>query len=121
MAEKQIVQPLDSEEIKESIVTKIAESIWESLNRNCDLYGVAYSRFNAKWTIEGELDNFGELKKFTAKGELPFTPPNVLRKAVGLPVPTIVEKEDGTLQQKAVFYKRERTVRLGREDADSDS
>lgn len=110
MPEKQIVTPLDSEEIKDAIATKIVESILIALNHNCDFYQIAYPKFKAKWQIEGELDNFGTTIKFSANGELPFTPPNVLRKECGMPIPVIVES-DGKSEQQAIFYKKERESR----------
>jgi len=114
MPEKQIVTPLDSEEVKSAIVTTICEGIWESLNKICDLYGVSYSRFKSNWIVEGELDNFGTLIPFRIAGELPFTPPNVLRKQTGQSIPVIVEKENGEMEQRSIFYRRERN--RGRED-----
>ena len=111
MPERQIVTPLTADEIKEAIVTTICEGIWDSLNKTCDLYGVSYAKFKASWVIEGELDNFGTPVPFRVTGELPFTPPNVLRKQTGQPIPVLVEKADGELEQKSVFYKQQRKPR----------
>lgn len=115
MAETQIITPLEAEEIKSSIITTICEGMWDSLNKTCDLYQVSYPKFRASWIIEGELDNFGTIIPFKVTGSLPFTPPNQLRKQTGQPIPVLAEKADGNLEQKSVFYKRERG-RDGRED-----
>lgn len=132
MPEKQIVQPLGSEEIKEGIITKIAESLWESLNKTCNLYGCAYPKFKASGKIDLILDNYGDVRldvvRFEVESdgefhdarelavdiEIPFTPPNVFRKQTGQAVPVIVARDNGSVEQKAVFYRRERTSRIGR-------
>jgi hypothetical protein len=136
MPEKQIILPLDAEEIKSGIVTKICESIYDVLNNTCNLYGCAYPKFKASGRIELTLDNFGDVRldivKFESESEgefhnpvnlqieidVPFTPPNVFRKQTGQSVPVIVESDDGSIEQKAVFYRRERTSRIGRANAD---
>ena len=140
MAEHQIVLPIDAEEIKSGIVTKICESLYEALNKTCNLYGCAYPKFSAKGKIELTLDNFGETRMDTIQFEsesdpedefhnpesipisieIPFTPPNVFRKQTGQSIPVIVESDDGSVEQKATFYKRERTPRIGRENSDED-
>lgn len=116
MAETQIITPLEAEEVKSAIITTICEGMWDSLNRTCDLYGVSYPRFKAQWVIEGELDNFGTIIPFRVQGSLPFTPPNILRKQTGQPIPVLAEKADGEIEQKSVFYKKERGRDYGRED-----
>jgi hypothetical protein len=38
--------------------------------------------------------------------EIPYTPPDVLRKNHGLPIPTVVKRDDGSTEQKAVVFRR---------------
>jgi hypothetical protein len=138
MAEREIVQPLSADEIKEGLVTKIAEAIFDSMGKTCNLYGCAYPKFKASWSIDLTLDNFGEVRldrvsgrvesdgdfhdpvSMQASGEIPYTPPNVFRRQTGQPIPVVVEKEDGSFKQEAVFYRRERSSRIGRANADED-
>lgn len=138
MAEHQIIQPLSADECKDGIVTKIAEALYDALNKTCNLYGCAYPKFKASGSIELTLDNFGDIRldvvKFESESEgefhdpvslqipidIPFTPPNVFRKQTGQGIPVIVSKDDGSVEQKAVFYKRERTTRSGRDNRDED-
>jgi len=140
MPETQIVLPLDCDEIKSGIVTKIAESIWDALNNTCNLYGVAYPKFKAKFVIDLNLDNFGDVRldvvagetesegefhnphQIQIEGEIPFTPPNVFRKQTGQSIPVIVENDDGSVEQKAIFYRkeRERGPKVGRANGDED-
>jgi len=40
------------------------------------------------------------------EGEIPYTPPNVLRKQHGMAIPTVVKRDDGSTEQKAVMFKR---------------
>jgi hypothetical protein len=61
-----------------------------------------------------------EIKKGTllqAKGEIPYTPPNVLRKKHGMAIPTVVKRDDGSTEQKAVVFKQKRGRIFPREDA----
>ena len=138
MPERQIIEPIDAEEIKSGIVTKICEAIYDAMNKTCNLYGCAYPKFSAKGKIDLALDNFGEIKLDTiqfeseSEGEfhnpvnleipieIPETPPNVFRKETGQSIPIEVEKDDGSIERKAIFYKRERTLKIGRENADED-
>jgi hypothetical protein len=46
-------------------------------------------------------------------GEIPETPPNLLRRETGQAVPTMVQTPQGT-EQKAVFYQQKRGPRIGR-------
>jgi hypothetical protein len=50
-------------------------------------------------------------------GEEPYTPPNVVRKRHGMPIPTIVKRDDGSTEQKAVIFRRmtKRVVPRGEE------
>ena len=138
MSEKQIVLPLDAEEIKDGLITKICESLYEALNKTCNLYGCAYPKFKASGTITLQLDNFGDVRldvvKFESESEgefhtsreiqieidIPYTPPNVFRRETGQSIPVTVEKDDGSVEQKAIFYRRERTPRIGRANKTSD-
>lgn len=118
MAEKEIIQPLDAEEVRTGVAVFIGEAVAESMLKDCSLYGVAYPKFKCKWVVEGELDNFGQPVPFRIEGEIPFTPPNLFRKQTGQPVPVLAEKGDGSVRQEAVFYQRERRSvgRAGNED-----
>jgi hypothetical protein len=138
MPEKQIVLPLDADTIKDGIVTKICEAIYERLNSTCNLYGCAYPKFRAQFSVYLELDNFGEIRldrvsgesesegefhdpeRIEINGDIPFTPPNVFRRETSQPIPVIVENEDGSMKQESVFYRRERTSRIGRDSAETD-
>lgn len=138
MPEREIIQPLTADEIKEGLVTKIAEAIYESMGKTCDLYGCAYPKFKASWSLNFTLDNFGDVKmgkisgdlesngefhdpvNMEISGEIPYTPPNVFRRQTGQPIPVMVENDDGSVEQKAVFYRRERTTRIGRANANED-
>lgn len=138
MPEREVIQPLTADEIKEGLVTKIAEAIFDSMGKTCNLYGCAYPKFKADWSINLTLDNFGDIRldrvsgsmesdgefhdpvKMHLVGDIPYTPPNVFRRQTGQPIPVIVEKEDGTMKQEAVFYRRERSSRIGRANADPD-
>lgn len=136
MSEKQIVLPIDSEELKSGIVTKICESLYDALNKTCNLYGCAYPKFKASGTITLQLDNFGDVRldvvKFESESEgefhnpvnlqieidIPEMPPNKFRRETGQSIPVVVEKDDGSVEQKAIFYRRERTPRIGRANKD---
>lgn len=138
MSERQIIQPLSAEEIKEGVITKIAESLWDALNKTCNLYGCAYPKFKASGELHLRLDNFGDVRldvvKFETESEgefhnpidiqipieIPTTPPNLFRKQTGQAIPVIVESDDGSVEQKAVFFRRERTSRIGRANTDED-
>jgi hypothetical protein len=48
--------------------------------------------------------------------EIPYTPPNVLRKQHGMAIPTVVKRDDGSTKQKAVMFKR----KPGRPKANAD-
>lgn len=79
MPEMEMVQPLDSLEIKTGIVHKILEAvdaklasaIMESLGKTCRLYGVAYPKFKAKWSIHVDLDDFGRMFEADIRAGLP--------------------------------------------------
>ena len=121
MSEKQIVQPLNADEIKDGTITKVCEALYDAMNSNCDLYGCAYSRFKAEGELRLTLDNFGDQRQVIARIDIPYTPPNVFRKETSQSVPVVVTQDDGSIEQKAVFYKRERSGRIGRADTDTDS
>jgi hypothetical protein len=144
--EVEVIRPLDADEIKQAIVLTIAQAIGDSLDRTCNLYGIAYPKFKAKWSVEMTLSRTpGPEQEFedaveesihgnlltqefepgtanprmtktpihesqaqtsTVNGEIPYEPPNVVRKKHGLPVPTMVRRDDGYTEQKAVVYKR---------------
>jgi hypothetical protein len=138
MPEPVFIQPLSADEIKDGLITKICEAIYDAMNKTCNLYGCAYPKFRAKFSIDLELDNFGDVRldrvageaesegefhnaqTIPIAGEVPFTPPNVFRKQTGQAVPVTVEKDDGTVEQKAVFYKRDRSRSLGRAKPETD-
>jgi hypothetical protein len=135
MPEREIIKPLSADEIKEGVVTKLAEAIWDSMNKTCNLYGCAYPKFKATWSIDLTLDNFGDVRldkvagtaesdgefhnpvETKITGEIPYTPPNVFRRQTGQPIPVMVENDDGSMEQQAVFYRRERS-RRGYRDPD---
>lgn len=106
------IQPLDAEEIKAGIVTKVAEALWESLDKTCNLYGVAYPKFSAKGTIECIFDNFGTETKdavsFFVAIDIPETPPNLFRKQTGQKLPENVVKDKSGMEQKAIVFQRPR-------------
>jgi hypothetical protein len=104
------IQPLDAEEVKQGIVTKVAEALWAALDKTCNLYGVAYPKFSAGGVIDCVFDNFGTKVKdrvtFSVTVDIPETPPNVFRKETGQKKPENVLKADDGVQQKAVIFKR---------------
>lgn len=51
----------------------------------------------------------GEVK--TVEGAIPYTPPNVFRKQHGLPIPTVIKRDDGSTEQKAVVFRQTRGKR----------
>ena len=110
------VEPLTADEIKEGIVTKIAEAVWESLNKTCNLYQIAYPKFSATFAIALTIDNFGTHITDNVTGTIPFTPPNVFRRDTGQPIPIVVTKDDGTTEHKAVFYRRDTRDSAGNEE-----
>jgi hypothetical protein len=138
MPETKLVLPLDAEEIKSGIVTKVVESLYDAMNRTCNLYGCAYPKFKAEGQITLTLDNFGDIRldivQFNSESEgefhnpvelqipiaIPFTPPDKFRKQTGQSIPIVVQNDDGSVEQKAVFYRRERTPRIGRASTDTD-
>jgi hypothetical protein len=60
---------------------------------------------------------FKDPQTITVEGKIPFTPPNVLRKAHRLPIPTVVKREDGSTEQKAVIFKRTKSTRYNPTEA----
>lgn len=76
MATLEVVQPLDGSEIKqgtahkilEAIDARIAEMLTDAMSKSCRLYGVAYPKFRAKWTLELELEDFGRTFNVSAGG-----------------------------------------------------
>jgi hypothetical protein len=56
-------------------------------------------------------------KEMAIEGEIPYTPPNVLRKQHGMAIPTVVKRDDGSTEQKAVFFKQKRGRAASRDDA----
>lgn len=136
MAERQLIQPLDAEEIKSGIVTKVCEALYDAMSKTCNLYGCAYPKFKAEGEIHLTLDNFGDVRLDTVRFEvetegefhnpqelrvhldIPYTPPNLLRKQTGQSVPVVVTNDDGSIEQKAIFFKQER--KLGRANADTE-
>lgn len=52
------------------------------------------------------------------EGSVPYTPPNVFRKRHGMPIPTIVKRDDGSTEQKAVVFKRSTGRARDRRDDD---
>lgn len=136
MAERQLIQPLDAEEIKSGIVTKVCEALYDAMSKTCNLYGCAYPKFKAEGEIHLTLDNFGDVRLDTVRFEvetegefhnpefivtpinIPHTPPNLFRKQTGQSVPVVVTNDDGSIEQKAIFFKQER--KLGRANPESD-
>jgi len=122
MSETELIQPLTAEEIQSGIVEKVCESLWEAMTKTCNLYGVSYPKFSAKGTIDCVFDNFGQdindRIQFSVEIDIPHTPPNVFRRQTSQAVPVAVEREDGSVEQKAVIYKRPvgRPRKLGRAD-----
>lgn len=134
--ETEVVRPLDSAEVKDAIAQTIAEEVRASLDKTCWLYGMAWPKFKASWRIDVTLENFGEEREtfvtgevrtsavndegivvpdkgdlradatVTVEGSVPYTPPNVVRKRHGMPIPTIVKRDDGSTEQKAVIFRR---------------
>jgi hypothetical protein len=45
-------------------------------------------------------------QEISLEGQEPYTPPNVIRKRHGMPVPTMVKRDDGSTEQKAVIFRR---------------
>jgi hypothetical protein len=145
--ETQVVRPLDSSEIKDAIAQTIAEKVRESLNTTCWLYGMSWPKFKATWRVDVTLENFGQEQETSVvgtthtkllqgdgtsviypevirnglemaiEGEIPYTPPNVLRKQHGMAIPTVVKRDDGSTEQKAVFFKQKRGRAALRDDA----
>jgi hypothetical protein len=137
--ETQVVRPLDTEEIKDSIAQDLAEKIRESLNTTCWLFGQAWPSYRATWRIDITLPRnqlredydvdpqetfvtgtagppVQDGKVIELSGEIPFTPPNVLRKKHGMPIPAIVKRDDGSTEQKAVVFRQQR----GRRNVDAE-
>lgn len=144
--ETQVVRPLESSEVKDIIAQIIAEKVRDSLNSTCWLYGMSWPKFKATWRVDITLENFGEEREtfvegstgpqafiedrgdfvqtqedvagkvVNVKGEIPFTPPNVLRKAHGLAIPTVVKRDDGSTEQKAVVFRQTRAKKYSASD-----
>lgn len=51
---------------------------------------------------------------------IPFTPPNVLRKKHGMPIPTVVKRDDGSTDQKAVVFRQARGRKYAATSTESD-
>ena len=47
-------------------------------------------------------------KELAVTGEIPFTPPNLVRKRHGMAIPTLVKRDDGSTEQKAVVFRQTR-------------
>jgi hypothetical protein len=50
----------------------------------------------------------GQLRELTIDVDIPYTPPNVVRKRHGMPIPTVVKRDDGSTEQKAVVFRQTR-------------
>lgn len=121
MQETEIVQPLTADEIKQALITKVCESLWEAMDRTCNLFQTSYPKFKASGEInlslamdDDERNNRGETLRFKAEIDIPYTPPNVLRRETGQGIPVAVEQEDGSIEQKSVIYKRPMKRNIGR-------
>jgi hypothetical protein len=137
VAEAEIIQPLASQEINEGIITKVAEALFAALNSTCNLYGVSYPKFHASGKMElwfeggqGEIADAVTFEippepgeKYPAKVivtlEIPETPPNIWRRATGQGIPVAVTSDDGSVEQKAVFFKQ-KPRNMGRADRDAE-
>lgn len=131
MPEFEVVQPLAADEIKEGIVFKITEALWAALDKTCNLYQISYPKFAGRIKsgsgIDIDLDlyrdHFGDeiLKDHIHLDldlEIPLTPPNVFRHDTAQSIPVLTETDDGSVEQKAVIYKRPRgrPKKIGREE-----
>jgi hypothetical protein len=123
MPEVEVVEPLSADEIKSGVVTKVCEAIWAAMDKTCNLYGVAYPKFSASGSIDFKLDNFGstieDRIQFSVEIDIKETPPNVFRRETGQGVPTVTTNDDGSVEQKAVIYKRP-ARKMGRAGSDVD-
>lgn len=63
--------------------------------------------------VGGEIKDGLEVK---VDVEIPYTPPNVVRRQHGMPIPTVVRRDDGSTEQKAVVFRRTK----GRSGPESD-
>lgn len=140
--EVEVIRPLDGSEIKHAVAMTIFDKVAEVLDKTCHLYGIAYPKFKAEFSVtltmsrtpgpEQEFEDSvsetlnGSLlthefkdgapvisrspimdpQEATVSGSIPYTPPNVVRKQHGMPVPTMVQRQDGTTEQKAVVFRK---------------
>lgn len=71
--EQEKPKPLAADEIKEGMVVLIADAIYDRLNKTCNLFGQAYPKFRAKWSVDIELDDFGAIITDHSEGAIETT------------------------------------------------
>lgn len=71
--EQEKPRPLAADEIKEGMVVLIADAIYDRLNKTCNLFGQAYPKFRAKWSVDIELDDFGAVITDHSEGAVETT------------------------------------------------
>lgn len=66
-------RPLHSDEIREGIAFLVAEQVYEKLGKTCNLFGQAYPKFKAKWSLDIVFDDFGIITSDHSEGAVETT------------------------------------------------
>jgi hypothetical protein len=133
MSEVTVPEALSADEIIEDIAMRHADAVREELRKECHLNAyLAYPKYRSRSYFEIDLDNNGEgihiergvqvtersiasLAPATVQQKeewlslyvyTPERPPNEVRQAAGLPIPTLTETASGRKEIRAVKYAR---------------
>ena len=128
MSERQLIQPLDAaRDSRSGIVTKVCEALYDAMNKTMQPVRVRRtqsSRPRARIRLTpGQLwrgqAGHGKVHVAESEGEfhnpvgihavvdIPYTPPNLFTQTrLGRAIPTVVTADDGSIEQKAVFFKQ---------------
>ena len=125
MSERTIAEPLSGDEVLEVICDKIRMALRKDCNLNPAL---AYEAFSGEISISLRLKDSGRAPEVKAsvsvRSEEPVLedtfleqteialqemPPNVVRQQAGLPLPTLVEDQNGRREVRKVRYARQRS------------
>lgn len=123
MAEKTLPKPLSGVEIQEAVIAKLRQS----MGVDCRLQPhMAFGAFRMKIRIELQLqdpsggtdaktnhevvveqgaEDLEGVEQLLVEAEQEMMPPNRVRMAAALPIPTLVTGADGHTEEKAVSYR----------------